>query len=87
MVKKIRLIEEEPTMDALDEQAYRRQMLEYQQAIDWKLWEMLKIMQGTVTPTPDAVPTDSTPTSNTKTKTPRKVGNKGKAVIVTDDDE
>ena len=32
-------------MEAMDEQAYRLQMLEYQKAIDWKLWEMLKIMQ------------------------------------------
>lgn len=33
-------------MEAMDEQAYRSQMLEYQKAIDWKLWEMLKIMQS-----------------------------------------
>jgi hypothetical protein len=82
MVKKIRLIEEEPSMEVLDEQAYRRQMLEYQQAIDWKLWEMLKIMQGTATT--EDVPTDTTPSS--ETNTPQKVGNKGKAVIVDEDE-
>jgi hypothetical protein len=46
MVKKIRLVNEDPSMETLDEQSYRRQMLEHQQAIDWKLWEMLKIMQS-----------------------------------------
>ena len=85
MVKKIRVIEEEPSIDAMDEQAYRKQMLEYQKAIDWKLWEMLKIMQGTDVATSEAEQIDSTPSS--KTNTQQKVGTKGKAVIVADKDE
>ena len=85
MVKKIRVIEEEPSIDAMDEQAYRKQMLGYQQAIDWKLWEMLKIMQGTDAATPEAEQIDSTPSSKTNTR--QKVGTKGKAVIVADKDK
>jgi hypothetical protein len=46
MVKKIRLIEDEKTADELDQAEYQAKMLEYQQAIDWKLWEMLKISQA-----------------------------------------
>ena len=47
MVKKIKLIED-PTAsaDELDTAEYQRKMLEYQQAIDWKLWELLKIAQS-----------------------------------------
>ena len=46
MVKKIRLIEDEkPELDP-DEKEYQEKMLEVQQAIDWKLWEMLKIAQA-----------------------------------------
>lgn len=48
MVKKIRMIEEVVTEEVLDEQSWQKQMLEYQKSMDWKLWEMLKIMQGIV---------------------------------------
>ena len=43
MVKKIRLIEEEQTAEELDAKEFQAKILEYMQAIDWKLWEMLKI--------------------------------------------
>lgn len=45
MVKKIRLIEDETTVEELDSAEFRAKLLEYLQAIDWKLWEMLKIEQ------------------------------------------
>lgn len=46
MVKKIKLIEEQPDIDELEEKDYQAKMLEYMQAIDWKLWEMLKLYQA-----------------------------------------
>lgn len=46
MVKKIRLVEDDTTADELDTQEYQAKMLEFQQAIDWKLWEILKISQA-----------------------------------------
>lgn len=49
MVKKIRLIEEEDSAEELDQKEFQAKMLEYQQSIDWKLWEMLKIMQAWAT--------------------------------------
>lgn len=46
MAKKIRVIEEEqPTDSELDTQEFQKRMLEYMQAIDWKIWEMAKIFQ------------------------------------------
>lgn len=45
MVKKIRLIEEEQNDEELDAKEFQAKALEYMQAIDWKLWEMLKIAQ------------------------------------------
>jgi len=45
MVKKIKAIEDDNPSD-LDRDEYQAKMLEYQQAIDWKLWEMLKILQA-----------------------------------------
>lgn len=46
MVKKIRLIEEEQSAEELDAKEFQAKILEYIQAIDWKLWEMLKIEQA-----------------------------------------
>lgn len=46
MVKKIRLIEEEETTEELDAKEFQTKLLDYLQAIDWKLWEMLKIEQA-----------------------------------------
>jgi hypothetical protein len=46
MVKKIRLIEEEQSSEELDAKEFQAKILEYMQAIDWKLWEMLKIEQA-----------------------------------------
>jgi len=79
MVKKIRLIEDETTADDLDQSEYQAKMLEYQQAIDWKLWEMLKIAQawatqeGLIAPEADNVAV-------------RKTTSKVKPVIVDEDD-
>jgi hypothetical protein len=82
MVKKIRVIEEEPTIETLDDQSYRRQMLDYQKAIDWKLWEMLKIMQSMVVVDVDE---DEDNDSMTEEGRPRKPEPKGYAVIIDDD--
>lgn len=46
MVKKIRLIEEEIADNELDTQEYQIKMLEYQHAIDWKLWEIYGIVHN-----------------------------------------
>ena len=46
MVKKIRLIEEDTSAEDLDTSEYQAKMLEFQQAIDWKLWELLKIAKA-----------------------------------------
>lgn len=46
MVKKIRIEEEDSVTDSeLDNKDFQEQMLEYMQALDWKLWEILKIYQ------------------------------------------
>ena len=46
MVKKIKLVEDEKSFEELDTQEFQRQMLEYMKAMDWKLWELLKIEQA-----------------------------------------
>jgi len=46
MVKKIRVIQDDTAVEELDQADYQAKMLEYQQAIDWKLWEILKIAQA-----------------------------------------
>ena len=47
MVKKIKMVDdEEVTQDDLDTLSYQKQMLEYHQAMDWKLWELLKIAKA-----------------------------------------
>lgn len=46
MVKKIRLIEEEQSSEELDAKEFQAKVLEFMQAMDWKLWEMLKIEQA-----------------------------------------
>lgn len=46
MVKKIKLIEDEDYADDLDNREFQEKVLEYLQAMDWKLWEMLKIEQA-----------------------------------------
>ena len=46
MVKKIRLIEEESTAEELNTTEFQSKLLGYMQAIDWKLWEILKIEQA-----------------------------------------
>lgn len=45
MVKKIKVVEDSINPDELGEQEYKAKVLEYLQAMDWKLWEMLKIAQ------------------------------------------
>jgi hypothetical protein len=46
MVKKIRLIEQESSAEELNTAEFQSKMLEYMRAMDWKLWEMLKIEQA-----------------------------------------
>lgn len=44
MVKKIRVIDE-PTIDDLTEEEFRRTIMEIAKSADWKLWELLQTMQ------------------------------------------
>ena len=44
MVKKIRVIEE-PTVDEISEEDYRKTIMEIAKSADWKLWELLQTMQ------------------------------------------
>lgn len=46
MVKKIRLIEEEASAEELDAIDFQNKVLGFLEAMDWKLWEMLKIEQA-----------------------------------------
>mgnify|MGYP001044623862 CR=1 FL=1 len=45
MVKKIRLIEDEVSDEELDRNDMQSQFMELAKSMDWKLWEMLQIMQ------------------------------------------
>ena len=44
MVKKIRVIEE-PTVDEITEEEFRKNIMEIAKSADWKLWELLQTMQ------------------------------------------
>lgn len=44
MVKKIRVIDE-PTIDEVTEEEFRKNMMEIAKSADWKLWELLQTMQ------------------------------------------
>ena len=59
MTKKIRLMDEEakatepgtvntdaPVEEAVADDVYKKQLMKYLEAIDWKLWEMLKLMRA-----------------------------------------
>ena len=59
MTKKIRLMDEEakatepgtvttdaPVEEAVADDVYKKQLMKYLEAIDWKLWEMLKLMKA-----------------------------------------
>ena len=55
MTKKIRLMDEEaktsnvtyaPVDEAVADDVYKKQLMKYLEAIDWKLWEMLKLMKA-----------------------------------------
>ena len=41
MVKKIRVIEEKPA----EEESVEQSMMEIAKSMDWKLWEMLQVLQ------------------------------------------
>lgn len=84
MVKKVRLVEDETTSEELDQADYQAKMLEYQQAIDWKLWEMLKIAQAWAIKE-GVIETD--PPAGRKTKTEKPLDNDIKPVIIDDDIE
>jgi hypothetical protein len=82
MVKKIRIIEEQPQEEDLNPvDTYETKMLKYQQAIDWKMWEVLKIAQawaereGLNTEPPDNFDEEETVISNVK------------SIIVDEDDD
>ena len=44
MVKKIRVIEE-PSIDEVTEEEFRKNIMELAKSADWKLWELLQTMQ------------------------------------------
>ena len=44
MVKKIRVIEE-PSLNEVTEEDFRKTMTEIAKSADWKLWELLQTMQ------------------------------------------
>ncbi len=46
MVKKIRVVEEDRTEEELNNEEFQAKMLEYMHTMDWKLWEMLKLMKA-----------------------------------------
>ena len=59
MTKKIRLMDEEaktsepgtvnpnaPVDGTVADDVYKKQLMKYLEAIDWKLWEMLKLMKA-----------------------------------------
>lgn len=46
MVKKIRVVEEERSEEELSTEEFQAKMLEYMHTMDWKLWEMLKLMNN-----------------------------------------
>jgi hypothetical protein len=46
MAKKIRVIEEERTEEELSTEEFQAKMLEYMHTMDWKLWEILKLMRA-----------------------------------------
>lgn len=47
MTKKIRLIDEEPTTTVkVEESVDSEKLMGFLEAIDWKLWEMLKLMKA-----------------------------------------
>ena len=45
MARKIRLIEEEPSDETLDNADFNKTILELAKSMDWKLWELLQTMQ------------------------------------------
>jgi len=45
MARKIRLIDEEPSAEAMDASDAGIQLMELAKSIDWKLWELLQTMQ------------------------------------------
>ena len=45
MVKKIRVIDETPDEDTSMGPSSDKDMMELAKSIDWKLWEMLQVMQ------------------------------------------
>lgn len=79
MVKKIRLIEDETSAEDLDNEEFKAKVLEYMQAIDWKLWEMLKIEQKRAE-REGLVEQETTEPARTKSKT------KVKPIIVDEDE-
>ena len=44
-VKRIRLDPDPLPLDQISENEYRERMLKFMEQIDWKMWEILKIMK------------------------------------------
>lgn len=95
MAKKIRVIEEEQTEEELSTQEFQSKMLEYMHTMDWKLWEMLKIMQSMAEKngiSSDAIDDNNVPEETGQVETAviekkERVKKGPKPVIVDEDDE
>jgi spore maturation protein CgeB len=83
MVKKIRLIEEEPTFDEMSARDFQDKTLEYMKSIDWKLWEMMKVVQKWAE---REGLTDEAQTSSVKV-TPKRQKSDVKPIIVDEDED
>ena len=79
MVKKIRLVEEDSTVEELSAQEFQEKTLEYMKSMDWKLWEMMKVVHKW------AEREGLSETDDTSKETPRKKSNV-KPIIVDEDE-
>jgi hypothetical protein len=70
MVSKIIVYDEEDPVEdeTVDTATFQTQMLEYMQAMDWKLWELLKIEQARAAKEGDNASTVKQPSAKAKAK-------------------
>jgi hypothetical protein len=68
MVSKIIVYDEEDPVEdeTVDTATFQTQMLEYMQAMDWKLWELLKIEQARAAAEGDSTSTVKQPAAKAK---------------------
>ena len=45
MVKKIRILDEPEELEEISDKEFKTELLDLLKAVDWKLWELLKIEQ------------------------------------------